>query len=139
MDVCLSLVVWWLTWLGTQGVIGLLELWETNMITREWFREYLATHTPEQNGHMIGRALVALHKRQTWAEQATGTTRNLNGVGFASCDARSGSLTAKSYMARGRLVKWQIEKWTRLGVGGFPRIAKYHKQLNEIAKERGRG
>lgn len=82
----------------------------------------------------VGRALVALFNRQTDDEKASDATRVDNGRGFKSCDAYSGSLTAKYFMKHGTLLPWQVEKWTKpVGKSGRPRIAQYHRQLNEIA------
>jgi hypothetical protein len=86
--------------------------------------------------HIVGRALTALFARQTQAEQANLTTQVDNGIGFTGGDAIGGSLTAKSYIARQALAAWQVEKWTRTASNGFPRICKYHKQLDEIAREK---
>jgi hypothetical protein len=83
---------------------------------------------------IIGRALVALFERQTESEQQANTTANLNGVGFAGSDARSGSLTAKSFLKNKTLAAWQVERWMKPQKDGFPRICKYVKQLNEIAE-----
>lgn len=82
--------------------------------------------------HVISRALVGLFLRQTSTEQSANTTRVTNGVGFASMDARHGCLTAKYYIANGRLEDWQIRMWTK----NPNRLAKYHRQLNEIANEK---
>jgi len=86
---------------------------------------------------MVGRALVALLKRQTNEEQNSNDTREENGIGFSGADARSGSLTAKSFIKyKGRLLDWQLDKWTKATRNGYPRISKYHRQLNEIALEK---
>lgn len=87
---------------------------------------------------IIGRALVALFERQTQAEQSSDTTQNQNGIGFASCDARSGSLTAKSFLKNKTLAAWQVERWMAPQKDGFPRICKYVKQLDEIAEAKAR-
>lgn len=85
---------------------------------------------------IIGRALVVLFNRQTQSEQTQNLTNNLNGVGFAGCDARSGCLTAKSFLKNNTLLPWQVEKWMKVGKSGFPRICKYAGQLNEAAEEK---
>lgn len=105
------------------------------IVTRQSLQDLLDSKagTPELQ-HVIGRALVCLYQRQTSAEQSRNTTDEDNGVGFASCDALSGSRTAKSYMQYGRLLQWQIEAWGRRTSNGFARICKYHKQLNEVAE-----
>jgi hypothetical protein len=85
---------------------------------------------------VVGRALLALLQRQTADEQRAADTREHNGVGFSGADAKSGTLTAKSFVKNGGLLDWQLEKWTKLASNGYPRLAKYAKQLNEIALER---
>lgn len=91
--------------------------------------------TVEAQAKIIGRALVALFNRQTQSEQSSNTTDNLNTIGFAGCDARSGSLTAKTFLKNGTLQSWQVQKWMQ-ETRGYPRICKYHRQLNEIAYEK---
>lgn len=83
--------------------------------------------------HVIGRACVALFKRQTAGEQEKNATDTWNYRGFSQSDARQGSLTAKFYMKHKRLEDWQIEKWMKQWRGA-PRIAKYWKQLDEVAQ-----
>ncbi len=55
-------------------------------------------------------------------------TREVNGIGFTGCDARSGSITAKYYLKYNTLQDWQLERWLEKN-----RICRYHRQLNEIA------
>lgn len=81
--------------------------------------------------HVIGRALVGIFMRQTSAEQTSNTTNVNNTIGFTGADAFSGSLTAKYYMKNQKLLEWQVEKWMKPN-----RVAKYHRQLNEIAIEK---
>jgi hypothetical protein len=107
----------------------------TAIVTKQSLNELLADE--DKRVHVIGRALVALFNRQTQAEQAANVTDNLNGIGFAGSDARSGSLTAKSYIKNRTLQQWQIDKWMTIS-RGYPRICKYAKQLNEIALEKRR-
>lgn len=109
---------------------------KTAIVTRESLRAMIIDQPHEKVQHVIGRALVALFERQTASEKASDGTTEDNGVGFAGADAKGGSLTAKSYLARKSLVGWQVEKWARVGTNGFPRICKYHRQLNEIAVAR---
>ncbi len=87
--------------------------------------------------HVVGRACVALFNRQTEAEQARNDTEVLNDEGFSGSDARQGSLTAKYYLKHKRLEAWQVEQWTKEW-RGRPRLAKYWKQLNEVAQSRSR-
>lgn len=85
--------------------------------------------------HVVGRALVALFKRQTVDERVQHTASHYNSIGFAGPDARSGSLTAKYYMKHNRLEEWMVEQWTK-DFRGRPRLCKYHRQLNQIAMEK---
>lgn len=82
---------------------------------------------------IVGRALVVIYKGQTATEQSTLQTVDENGIGFAGCDAESGSKTAQFYMERGTLIDWMVEKWIRNDGRGYPRICKYHRQLNDAA------
>jgi hypothetical protein len=106
------------------------------IVSREWISGYIATQPRDKVEKLVGRALVQLLKRQTREEQSSNTTNQDNGVGFTGSDGRSGALTAKSYLKNGSLQDWQLEKWTKPGKNGFPRLAKYAKQLNEIALEK---
>ena len=85
---------------------------------------------------VIGRALSALLERQTADERASNDTRINNSIGFSGADAKSGTLTAKSWLKRRHLEDWQIEKWTRPARNGYPRLCKYVAQLNEIAERK---
>lgn len=107
----------------------------TAIVTKDSLNQMLVQADPAKRVHIIGRALVALFERQTAAEQSSDATHNDNGIGFASSDARTGSLTAKSYIARQNLVQWQVDQWMRQS-RGYPRICKYARQLNEIAVEK---
>lgn len=90
---------------------------------------------PTKRANVIGRALVVLFHNQTQSEQADNTTKIYNDIGFTGADAKSGSLTAKFYLKHGTLLQWQINRWMKPGKSGFPRLCKYHRQLN-IAAER---
>lgn len=87
---------------------------------------------------VIGRALCALLERQIGDEQSSNQTKLHNGIGFQPADAYSGSMTAKYFRKHGTLLDWQIEKWMKPTSTGKPRIAKYVRQLNEIANEKAR-
>lgn len=104
-----------------------------NIVTRDSLQKMLDNDNPQYVAKVIGRALVALLKNQTEDERATNLTNENNGIGFTGADARSATLTAKSFMKKGTLEDWQIEKWTRKGKNGYSRLTKYHKQLNIIA------
>lgn len=103
------------------------------IVTRESLQAMLDNADDVKRQHIVGRALVALFDRQTQDEKRVNDTRLHNNIGFQGCDAKSGSITAKTYLARGELADWQVERWTRRGSTGFSRICKYAKQLNEIA------
>jgi hypothetical protein len=92
---------------------------------------------PAKRSKVIGRALVALLARQVDDEQVSADTRYHNGIGFAPCDAYSGTLTAKYFRRHGSLLDWQVDKWMQpSGASGNPRLLKYSRQLNEIANEK---
>lgn len=50
----------------------------------------------------VERSLVALHERQTIAEQNTEQTLEHNGVGFQSCHASTGSWLVKTVIAEAK-------------------------------------
>ncbi len=107
-------------------------------ITRQWMVDYINKAKPERVNTMVGRALVGIFRRQTDHEKATNTTKVHNNIGFTGADAYSGSMSAKSFMERGTLMDWQVERWIKPNKRGVPRIAKYHAQLNDIAVNRRR-
>ena len=86
--------------------------------------------------HVLGRALKVLMDRQTEDERSSNTTNHSNNRGFASCDAKQGTITAKTYIKRGTLLDFQVEFWTKPMKNGYPRICKYHAQLNEAAEQK---
>ncbi len=89
----------------------------------------------ERQIQVVGRALVALFRRQTEDERTANATKHDNSVGFSAPDAKSGTLSAKAFMKHGTLEDWQLAKWMRLE-NGRPRIVKYADQLNQIALEK---
>ncbi|PPD55527.1 MAG: hypothetical protein CTY12_00695 [Methylotenera sp.] len=103
------------------------------IVTKESLQTMLDNTNPNYVMAVVGRALVQLHKRQTESEKVTNSTQEHNGVGFAGCDARSGSMTAKFYLKHNKLEQWMIEKWLKRGSNGFSRLTKYHAQLNQVA------
>lgn len=103
------------------------------IVTKQTLNVLLNQADKAKKIQIVGRALVALFERQTDAEKSADATTNLNGIGFASSDARSGSLTAKSFLKNKTLLDWQLDRWMAPQRDGFPRICKYVKQLNEIA------
>lgn len=107
------------------------------IVTRSSLVELLRNDNPEFVKAVIGKALVHLFRRQTEDEQIDTTTKHHNERGFAAADAYSGSLTAKYYLHHKTLKDWMVTEWTK-DFRGNPRIAKYHRQLNEeaVAKNR---
>jgi hypothetical protein len=104
------------------------------LVTKDSLNTLLTNANDAKRAQIIGRALVVLFERQTAAEQSSDHTQEDNGRGFAGCDARGGSLTAKSFLKNKTLVQWQVDKWMKVGKNGFPRICKYDVQLNEVAE-----
>ena len=99
-------------------------------------KDYLKERIERDPIRTIGRILVAIFKRQTANEKAGNHTEDKNGIGFSGHDARIGSLGAKYFMKHGTLLEWQLKSWIRPDKHGYPRIAKYVRQLNEIANEK---
>lgn len=109
------------------------------IVTRESLKDLVNDpRGPQFVQHVIGRALVGIFQYQTADEQSSDATQEDNGVGFSGADAYTGSLTAKYYMKHKKLQDWQIEKWMK-DFRGYPRICKYHKQLNIIAEQKAKG
>jgi hypothetical protein len=106
------------------------------IVTRDTIRNMLRNDNRKYVETVIGRALLALLDRQTEDEKIAADTRVWNAVGFSGADAKSGTLTAKFYAKHGKLLDWQVEKWTKPAKNGYPRLCKYAKQLNEIALEK---
>lgn len=104
------------------------------IVTRDSLCELL--NKDEIRVHVIGRALKVLLERQTREEAASNQTQESNMRGFASCDAKQGSICAKTYIKRKTLLDFQVEYWMKPTKNGYPRIAKYVKQLNEAAQEK---
>ena len=105
------------------------------VVTRDSLRTMLRNPSVQYVNTVIGRGLLAILKRQTDDEARSADTKYTNGVGFSSADAKSGTLTAKSFAKNGTLLDWQRDKWLKPASNGYPRLCKYVKQLNEIALE----
>ena len=103
------------------------------LVTKSGLQNMIENAEPHKRAQIIGRACVVLFNRQTEDEQNTDQTRHDNMRGFTSGDAKSGSLTAKSFLKHRDLRDWQVERWTKKNVKGTMRIAKYWRQLNEAA------
>ena len=106
------------------------------IVTKDTLRNMLNEADSARKAAIIGRALVVLFERQTEAERMANTTNNLNSIGFASCDAKAGCLSAKYFLRHRTLLDWQVEKWMRTDRTGYPRICKYARQLNEAAEQK---
>lgn len=104
------------------------------IVTRDSLQQMLDSQNTEFVTRVVGRALVALMHRQTAHEVAGNSTDVENGVGFSGADARSGTLTAKSFLKNRTLLDWQVARWTKKGKNGYARLCKYAKQLDEIAQ-----
>jgi len=105
------------------------------IVTRDTLRSMLNVADTERKVQIIGRALVRIFEGQTAAEKVQNDTTEDNGIGFSGADAKAGTLTAKYFLKHRNLLDWQLEKWMALS-GGYPRICKYHKQLNAIAEKK---
>lgn len=95
----------------------------------------LLNQSPEKRIEVIGRALVVLFNHQTEHEKQANHTQLHNMIGFSGADGRSGTITAKYYIKHKTLLPWQVESWMK-DFRGFPRICKYHTQLNRAAQLR---
>ena len=107
-----------------------------SIVTKSNLTEMILNANQDKRALIIGRACVALFRRQTESEKQINSTNNENGIGFTKADARQGSLTAKYFLKHGTLLGWQVEMWIEANVKGDMRIAKYWKQLNEEAERR---
>lgn len=106
------------------------------IVTRESLQELLDRKDIEYVNQVVGRAVLGLFDRQTASEKHSNVTAESNGVGFTGYDGHSGCLTAKYFNKHKTLLEWQRKMWVKKAKNGFSRLAKYHKQLNEIANEK---
>jgi hypothetical protein len=104
-------------------------------VTKDSLAEMLKHQNPKYVEAVIGRALIVILENQTKDEQSAAETIEDNGIGFTGSDARTGTITAKYYQKHNKLEPWMVEKWVKIGKSGYPRICKYHKQLNVRAKQ----
>lgn len=105
------------------------------VVSKTWLRDYIKNKPRDKAKQMVGRALWRLWQRQTADEQATKQTKHKNNRGFNAFDAVSGSYTAQYYARHGTITDKAFNEWTApRGRGGFPKICRYDRQLNEIAK-----
>ena len=103
------------------------------LISKEKFKQMLEDADVDKRMHIVGRALVVIFNNQTSSEQIGNVTDVDNGIGFTGFDGKGGSLTAKSYLYKKSLLPWQVAAWTRKDKNGWPRICKYHSQINDAA------
>ena len=104
------------------------------IVTKQSLTKMLEDASQPKRALIIGRALVVLFNNQTASEQSSNVTNNQNNIGFTGADARSGCLSAKSFLKNKTLAEWQVDMWMKPGKSGSPRIAKYHAQLNAAAE-----
>lgn len=98
------------------------------MLSKEYIVKLL-----EKDDRAIARALIVLTARQTSDEQASETTRYLNGRGFRPCHARMGTSMAQFFKQRGYLTEKQVSYWRVRDKTGAMRIGIYAGQLLEEA------
>lgn len=80
----------------------------------------------QTNDTVLYRALLKLYACQTDTEKETSSTRNRNGAGFNSYDAKFLTSVSKFLKARGYLTSKQKEITRK-------KLVKYNKQLTQIA------
>jgi hypothetical protein len=98
-------------------------------VTKDWLTKQIEIAP----ALVIGRALVAIFKLQTFEEKASNVTKFHNGIGFSANDARLGCIGAKYYLKHGTLTEGLMKGWLKKDKKGLPRITKYANQLNRIA------
>ena len=106
------------------------------MLTKSSLVAMIEAADQEKLSRIVGRACVAIFRRQTEDEKCSNTASHSNGIGFTPADARKGSITAKYFIKNGTLLEWQINQWVKRDSRGTPRIAKYWKQLAEEAAKK---
>jgi hypothetical protein len=109
---------------------------EIDMLTKTTLINMIETADQEKLARIVGRACVALFRRQTEDEKAINAATHNNNRGFTQGDARQGSITAKYFIKHGVLLDWQVNQWLKTDVRGTPRIVKYWKQLAEEAAKK---
>jgi hypothetical protein len=83
----------------------------------------------DQNATAVGRAVKAIHARQTGAEAACGVTQEQNGVGWSKFDAEPMTRYIM-FMDRGYPISARFLAFARR------RVKRYWRQLAEVANER---
>jgi hypothetical protein len=104
------------------------------IVTKQSLQQMLDAADAEKRAQIVGRALRVLFERQTEAEKQSNDTRVNNSIGFASCDAKAGSIAAKYFIKHSTLLPWQMERWLARQRDGKARICRYVRQLDEVAQ-----
>ena len=109
------------------------------IVTKSWIVQYIKEKPAELAKAMVGRALWRLWRRQTADEQQDKRTKHRNARGFNAFDAVPGSYAGQYYAKHGTITNQMFKEWTApRGRGGYPKICRYTRQLNEIALEVGK-
>lgn len=104
------------------------------IITKEKLVRWLVNGTHTKSPLKVMEWVIFhINSLQEPAEQQRKETAFDNGVGWTQGDARVGTLTAEAIAKYGAMQEWQLKMWASLNSKGEPRLAKYHKQLNDIA------
>lgn len=109
------------------------------LVTKDSLKSMLSHHDKRYVQAVIGRALIALAQRQTQDEIKSLRSCEHNGIGFSKVDSKVGVMVAKHYERFHRLSPWMVTNWMRPDKKGYPRLCKYHKQLDETAYEKAKG
>jgi hypothetical protein len=104
-------------------------------LTREAFEALLLEDSP-RGMKAVGRALVALARRQTIDERTLLQTKYKNRIGFSAFDARVGTGNAEFFLHHGFLTAGHLAYWRKPDNKGNVRICKYAEQLLDIAREK---
>jgi len=104
------------------------------IVTKDSLRDLLLSSPQDKQVRIIGRALVRIMERQTEAEKSLKMTTDSNNIGFTSADAKTGTKSAEYFKRTGRLMPFAFERWISADSTGYPRICRYHRQLNEVAE-----
>lgn len=81
------------------------------------------------NPEAVGRAMVAIYRRQTADEQRTSTTVHSNGRGFSAADAVKGTYYAKWVLSGRQLTGQYLAHAQEMA-------RKYLRQLVEVSEEK---
>lgn len=106
------------------------------ILTKDKLQEMIDEAPPQKQEAIVGRALVALLKRQTSEEQSSHSTIERNGQGFNGVDAEWGTICARKYQHELRMPRKMTQTWLKKNKNGYSRITRYWKQLDEEAQNR---